>query len=132
MAANNSRSSTLVAPERGALSSQRFPQTPRATLMGTDRATRPSLSRLLWPRGVDLLAGFAQSPAWGLTQVEPVGPKRGRQPPQDRAFTATRRGEGQVEQANNKVLYNTINLCSKFLGKCQDIGEIIYLKKRNV
>lgn len=70
-----------MGPEREALSSQRFPRMLQATLTGTDRATRPPLSQLQGPRGVDLLAGLARSPAWGLTQAEPVGPEWGRRPP---------------------------------------------------
>lgn len=54
---------------------------------------------------------------------------RGRMAPEDCGFAVTRKCKGEVEQANKKTCILQSILSSKFLGKCQDIGEIIYSKK---
>lgn len=56
-------------------------------------------------------------------------PSRGRTVPEDCGFTVIRKCKGEVKQANKKSYILQSIFSSKFLGKCQDVGEIIYLKK---
>lgn len=56
-------------------------------------------------------------------------PSKGRTVPEDCGFTVTRKCKGEVKQTNKKSYILQSIFSSKFLGKCQDVGEIIYLKK---